>query len=272
MPLKTAAPDPGVYPGTPEAEYRSWDAVNQSFLTDLLMKSPKHAMHRQETPSSSDAMDFGKAAHAFILQPELFDANFVVTSPGLDRRTKAGKAEWADVLASGKVPLRDEDHLRLCAIEQELEGHRLGRSLRNGQSEVAVVWDDAMTGLRCKGLLDAWFDGLIVDLKFTSDASLHGSISHVRRYGYDVQAAYYIDGAAQAFGMEPDDVSFILMTIEAEAPFGIRSWPMDEWVMRGRNGYRKALTIYADCKTRNHWPGYPDGLEELPMPKWIEPY
>lgn len=261
-------PEPGVYDDVPEATYRCWDAAHQSFLTTLVQKSPMHAWDDWENPSEPTAgQEFGTAAHMMIMEPDRFQASYEVMPPGLDRRRKDGKARWAEAIAAGKMPIKDEDYLRLCAIESAMENHVLGQYLHDARHEVSIVWDDEETGVRCAGRLDCWFaDGLIADLKFTSDARLRPTVRHVLDFGYDLQAAFYTDGAQQAFGREVDE--YVLFCIEADRPFGICAYPMGEWVERGRGLYREALETYAHCKETNHWPGYQRGLVPLPIPAW----
>jgi hypothetical protein len=211
-------------------------------------------------------MQFGSAAHMALFQPNLFDSAYAVMPEGLDRRRKADKEIWNEAIQSGKTPITDADHMKIMAIESSLENHRLGRFIRGGLSEVAIVWDDAQTGVRCKGRLDKYFDGLILDQKFTADVSAMATTRHICRFGYDIQAAFYSDGAEQAFGQATDD--YLLMTIESERPFGVRVWDMSKWIDRGRSLYRKALGIYAKCKAEHRWPGYPQAIEPIDLPAW----
>ena len=91
MTVKTKpAPAPGVYPGVPFDEYRSWDAASQSMLKPG-RKSMAHLRHAQKfPPDATAAMRLGSFLHSFCLEPETLLSRYVV-APGVDRRTKAGK-------------------------------------------------------------------------------------------------------------------------------------------------------------------------------------
>jgi PDDEXK-like uncharacterized protein DUF3799 len=91
-PLATAEPQPpGVYRDVPFDHYFAWNNVSKHQL-DSLARSPAHYRAALEQPRKrTAAMVFGTAVHAAVLEPEEF-ARCYATDPGIDRRTKAGKA------------------------------------------------------------------------------------------------------------------------------------------------------------------------------------
>ena len=70
-----------------QQEYRSYQAISRSDLFKF-KKSPlhyKYASEHQEEPTP--ALNFGSAAHKYILEREDFDTEFAI-APNVDKRTK----------------------------------------------------------------------------------------------------------------------------------------------------------------------------------------
>ena len=70
-----------------EKEYRSHPSVSRSELWRLITESPEKFIYNRENPQPpTNALIFGQAFHMAVLQPEIYDDNFVV-APSVDRRT-----------------------------------------------------------------------------------------------------------------------------------------------------------------------------------------
>src|SRR5882757_7827890 len=90
---------PGLYPGLSRATYESIDAINISKLA-YFDRTASHARHfMQHPPSPSEAMEFGTAFHMAVLEQERFVDEYIVP-PECDRRTREGKATWAEFEAA----------------------------------------------------------------------------------------------------------------------------------------------------------------------------
>jgi hypothetical protein len=127
------------------------------------------------------------------------------------------------------------------------------RLLFNGTTEVVHLWTDPITGVDCKMCADclpATFPNLIVDYKTAKDAGERGFKTSVRRYRYDVQAAFYLDGCASRS-------EFVFVVQETDAPYliGIYALSADD-IETGRQQYRDDLAVYQNCKQNNAWPDY----------------
>lgn len=265
-----AAPKCGLYPGVPFDQYQQWDAVNNSFLSVLLNRSPAHArQYQQQAPETTDAMHFGHALHTRALEPDLFGPRYAIR-PDCDRRTKVGKAIYEAFMATldGKQEISRGEADSIETMCKAIEGRQIHRFIEQGQAEVCIVWIDPRTNLLCKARLDYWHDGqiLIVDLKSTIDASYDAFSSAVFRYQYYQQAAWYCDGIKQLTGRMP---SFVFMAVEKAPPYACAAYELaDADLLAGRKAYRKALGIYRECLATNYWPGYPDRVDMLTMPQW----
>ena len=271
---------PGIYRELTRDEYERIDAVNQSRLK-AFARSAAHGRHAMLNPKlPTDAMSVGTALHMAVLEPERFKAEYVV-APKCDRRTNAGKAEWASFQAANAArSLLNPDEMESCiAMSAALHVHPLAGPLLRapGVSEVAAVWKDSETGLLCKGRLDKLtrFVGqnLIIDVKSTRNAQPPEQDEHsclfgadALKLGYLFQAAFYLDGLA---ALQPAERGYWILAVENEAPHAVAVYELpDEAIEYGRTEYRRALKRYADAKRTDCYPGYHEGKHILNLPRW----
>jgi exodeoxyribonuclease VIII len=206
-----------------------------------------------------------------VLQPEEF-LNHYSVSPSCDKRTSAGKIEWAEYLmeAVGKTSLTPEMFATISAMTEATTGNAIASQLlREGDAEVSVYWHDEETGLLCRCRPDYWRkDNLIVDLKTTDDASPEGFARSVAKYRYHVQAAYYMQGIEHATGTRPE--GFVFIAIEKKPPYVIGVYVLDEAsLLIGDLEFRADLNQYAQCVTMNEWPSYGENrVQTLGLPAW----
>ena len=77
------------------AEYHATSAVSKSDL-DLIAKSPAHYTEAKNAPKEQTAsMLLGSVAHKLVLEQDKFEEDFAI-APDVDRRTKAGREQWAE--------------------------------------------------------------------------------------------------------------------------------------------------------------------------------
>ena len=92
----------------------------------------------------------------------------------------------------------------------------LANVLETAQVEQVRIWDDKITGLPCKAQLDLWVieNELIVDVKTTSCRTYGEFLKSCEQYGYDRQAAYYLDGT-------PGAKRFVIIGVQKQAPYEV---------------------------------------------------
>lgn len=240
--------------------YEQSPAVNKSTLWEM-RKSPLHYWHlMHDTPKpDTPAMKFGRAVHKRLLEPVEFSADYAV-APICDRRTKEGKAIWAELQESGKEIISAEDMEIIEAMEKEFPFELLKDAAR----EVPLFWTDAETGVDCKGRLDAITDHCVIDYKTTTDASTEAFQREAIRYGYDLQAAMYLEAAKEN---GHGNLDFIFIAQEKSAPYLVNVIRAGEaFIDRGRWIMRDLLAKYKECRDTDTWPGY--GENELILPEW----
>lgn len=267
----------------PNQAYHAESAVGSSGLK-LLRRSPAHywAAYRdpnREPMEPTPAMKIGTAWHASIFEPAAFARDYIEIPEGLDKRTKEGKALWAEIEASGREPMAKSVMDQIAAMTAAAVAHPAVRVIfqQGGAAEQSMFWTDAITGVKCKIRPDfavmpcAMFpNGLIVDGKTTEDASADGFPRSAWNYEYHLQAAFYVDGFQQVVGTKAPP-AFLFLCQEKARPYATAVYSAsDDLLQYGRKLYRAALDVLAQCERTNQWPGYPTTVAPMVLPAWAE--
>ena len=242
-----------------QSEYRAYPAVSRSDLFKL-KKSPlhyKYAVDHKEEPTS--AMNFGSAAHKYILEREDFAKEFAV-APNVDRRTKDGKLIFAEFqeYAEGKTVITVEEMEKIREMAKAIDEHPIASNLIKGKHEVSLFWVDEQTGEECKIRPDCIHeDGngvVIVDYKTTASCEDGAFEKSCRKYGYKLQSGMYREGYFQNFF---EDAGFAFIAQEKEAPYAVRVYQCtDEYMNEGYDEYRALLGLYHECKLADNYRGF----------------
>lgn len=263
-------------------EYHKHHAIGSSGLK-LIGQSPSHYWARyldpnREPDQPTPAMKMGTAVHCAVLEPEEFAKRYIVVPEGIDRRSNAGKALFAEIEASGKEPLKHDEMKQVEAMRDAALNHPVSRVLFGNnlqQVETSLFWTDQETSVRCKIRPDFLLPpckqfprGLIMDVKTTANASADEFAKQAWNLAMHIQSAWYIDGFMASFDtVEPPP--FIWLAQEKESPFATAYYSSSsDLITYGRSEYRKLLTIYAECMTSDSWPGYPQQINTLELPAW----
>jgi exodeoxyribonuclease VIII len=252
-----------------EQEYRAAEGVNKSTLWNL-RKSPAHYKYFLENQrEDTAAFAFGRAVHAAILTPAAFKRDFAVIPEGIDRRTKAGKEEYQAFLdaSAGKEILTAQDAETVKAIVRAFKKNKDAVQLLKGtKREKPLFWTDD-NGILCKCRIDAYKTGLIVDLKTAQDAETETFTKESLRYGYDVQAAHYLDAYQHKESAIRPDWYFIV--IEKTEPYAINILRADiGFLDYGFIRRQELIEKLKACQEENSFPDY--GVNELCLPAWAE--
>lgn len=252
------------------AEYHASPAISKSGL-DLIRKAPALYRWRRDNPQEpTPAMRLGTLTHTAVLEPDSFAASVIARPEGIDRRTSAGKAEWAafEIEANGREIIAAEEMAKLEAIRDAVRAHPAAAKALAGSPtiEQSIFWDIDDVACRCRP--DCVTErGVIVDLKTTRDASPDGFSKSIHQYRYHVQAAYYSDGYEAAFGSPPR--GFVFIAVETEPPYLVAVYVASEtMVLRGRADYLADLETFRRCRDADEWPGYSTAPLTIELPKW----
>lgn len=241
--------------------YEAAEGIRRSDLW-VINKSPYHfKYHMEHEKDQTKSLLFGSAIHAFVLEPDTFPEKYAV-APIVDRRTKEGKASWADFLdlcsETGADPITAEDMQTIIDMDAALKTNQLAVQLLSGDHEREFYWLDNLTGEKCKCKVDCvtTWNGkpYIVDYK-TTDSCEDGHFERsARKYGYQFQAGMYCEGV---FQNTLEEHGFAFVAQEKTAPYAVRVYFCDpEWVKRGYDKFRELIGIYHQCNETGLWPGY----------------
>lgn len=264
---------PGFYPAEElsNERYHAGPGVSNSGLKLIGDKTPFHFWGRYLAPNrrqftSTAAMFVGTAFHAASLEPDKFEAEYVVAD-FKDRRAASYK-KWAEDQTKHILMRHEMDNVR--GMRRSLFSHPVaGGLLRGGGDfEFSAYAVDPETGVLVRARADFMSEsGWIVDLKKTQDASPAGCRKAIENYGYYQQDPFYIDVFEEAGG-EPIQ-GFIFVFVEEEFPHAVNVvYLSEEDRQRGRRIYRNNLRLYAHCLERNEWPGYGTQASELELSVW----
>lgn len=243
---------PGIHFDVLFADYLADTGINQSELKKFgKAKSPFHYKYKKDHPEEDDDpvhFRIGRYVDNAVFRPKVFERKVYGLKP-------------AEVSIAESCVLSLLHHRDTCRI------------LTACKSQVAVIADEP----RRKGLIDllpdpAVCDPLLLeyafDLKTAADASDEGFHSACYKFGYHVQAAYYMD-LLSAVGRKV--TTFVFIVVETKPPFAIaiHYMPSDAYeISEGRKLYTRWLKEYSQCLETNQWPGYSESWTRVRFKPW----
>ena len=248
-----------IYKDIPNEDYHAGVGISSSYIRRF-GQSQLHAIeHKQE---SSPNLKFGTASHALLVEgQEAFDkeVKVITGSP----YTKAYKEEKADYEEQGFIVLKESEAEIIHAMKDSMVYE--GNAYLNAKGKIAeasIYWyeDDVLCKCRpdlmCPPLNEPNSDNkiVIVDYKTTISCEPFAFNKSVKKYGYDMQAAWYRRGLLMA-GYDVEDFMFIAQ--EKVHPYASKvfritkeqidfGWTMMENYLEEYKEYQKGkpLTIY----------------------------
>lgn len=283
----------GIYPDLSNDDYHADKAIGSSGLKCFAqVPAIYHYQYlsglyeRDETAASR----FGTHAHIALLEPELFDKQFVV-APEMAVLNKGKKnektapmnrvhADWkafaAEVEETGKTPMLYSEYQRAKAMSEAIASHELARSmLTGGRAEMSFFAEDEETGLMMKARPDylvtvKGVGNVLVDYKTTGLAlGIEKQSYHAFSLGREIQAYHHKHVTELASKGVIAEVVYI--TQMQDAPYLVRVFRMPEEGLRiGEEKCRNFLNQIAECHDTGVWQGYPETIEDYTIPRWAD--
>ena len=262
------------------SDYYANKALSHSKLSCLAQSPMEFKMRHIDDPPTlpkkeSDAFAMGHAVHCLALEPESFSDRFFVL-PKIDRRTKEGKAAYAEIqeASKSKTLLDGDDYADAIACVQALNNHAEFATIMAQPRRVEVPFEFDLFGHRFKAKPDCIVDSmkLILDIKTTDDASPHRWQWSAVDYGYHRQAYIY----QHALAVETcQDYQFIFAVVEKPKPSTrgipptVALYQLDEAaLLMGRWDAISLVDEYRKRLETNDWKQpYSNGLKVLSLPK-----
>lgn len=200
-------------------------------------------------PLDTKALRFGSLAHTMLFEPQevnnrylIVDEETLLLEIGGAKPRATTKYKDAIELAQSTADQLDnvmvfQSHYdKIKAMIQMLERSPIAVALiSNGKAEHTVLWECEFTGLEMKAKLDMLhleFDSLgipelehlqgktvIVDYKTMRSIKSKDIQKDFYGYRYDWQHAVYIDGVSKSMGIDRNDIHFIFIVQEKDAPY-----------------------------------------------------
>jgi hypothetical protein len=220
-----------------------------------------------EEQKETAASYLGKLVHRLALGK---GGDYVV-SPHDRYQSNEAKAWKAEVEESGRIPVKRATieeaeqmakHVR-ARIDAACQGHPY-------ETEVVIAWQEPTNNgpIWCRSMLDVWCPDLMLALDVkTCDNASDDSLQRKFANGYAVQDSWYRRGV-EALTREFGRAAFKFLFVESEPPYLAR-------IAVATEGFRhaaklecnRAIAIFADCLSRNDWPGYDDTI--VSPPSWL---
>ena len=278
----------GIHADIPAEVYhrRELGVVNAGALKILSRQTPAHYRAWVDgQDKETAALEFGRAVHCALLEPDEFDKLYVCARshpfnrPSKRQRKAANPSDgtikaieyfdaWERELA-GRTEISADHYETLRGMQRSLDANPRARSLlHSGLHEATAIWKDPDHGLLCKARMDGYDAerGLVVDLKTAEDASPEGFRKSVARYGYHIQHAPYAS-AMQALGCPAR--AFVFVAVEKEPPYALACYVLDaEAEGRGIELRDNAMKTLNHCLENDNWPGYAEHIQRLSLPGW----
>lgn len=263
--------------GIDTAYYADHSRCSHSSL-ECLRKSPLlyHGRYIAGTIPQKHAtaeMRLGTLAMDRIYRPDFFKTHYMLT-PKVDRRTKAGKEQWAEFqdYAAGRE-LIDADTME--AVEKIREGVMRCPQARQiveaqGEVEQVIEWTDRATGLPCKAKLDKIIGGILInDLKTTAYPTPEAFGKQCDSLGYFRQAAFYLVGLREARGKSEAPL-FLFTVVGNDEPFDCFVGEVDDASLAIAERDNEAdMAELARRLEENDWTSrYANATQTISLPAW----
>jgi len=247
------------------------NAISQSRLKEYA-KSPAHYKTAIDGASDDDNPMFteGTAWHLALLEPDRFRTHCVI-EPSLDKRTKSGKEEYArwSTENHGKLVIPADTHARIVEGVSAMRADKeLACYITGGHSEVCAIAQHPIYKLWMKAKLDYWFPGSRFILDFKTTSSLEDFGRSIIKYGYIIQAPFYVDIVELILKQKVSGFAFLV--VEKKKPYAYKVFVMTErTIEKGREMYERYLERHMQCVQEDSWPVYDELMTMWEPDEWF---
>jgi len=251
------------------SDYLASPAISTSDLI-AVMRSPAH-YHARVAREATEATILGTAAHMAILEPTSYRTTYVV-APAMDRRTKEYKEWKAGEVRDGQAILSQQDAWLVDGMAASVRAHPGALDIiGQGRVENTLLWNDQETYLGCRARPDILIEHrrILADVKTAADGNYRPFQRAIHSFGYHIQAAHALAGAATYVPGDWD--TWIWIVVEKEPPFAVALYQADDLMLSAaRCERRRALELIAACTKAGEFPGYPQEIQSIGLPPWAE--
>ncbi len=263
---------------TNQAYHSDMSRVSNSMLT-VLKRSPKEFAKRfilrTWIEADSKPLKIGQLVHCLTLEPSDFDSRYVIGEK-CDKRTKAGKAAWAELEANANcreiVDAEDYDLAKQCALElmnHDEFGLLLMAPPKDAVIEERIDFEWNGVPARCKPDMVIPSMNVIIDIKTTQDASEDAFKRAIGKWGYHRQDAFYKEAVRQKYGR---DFRFLFAVVATNQTMETACYELrPKSVSRARTELNALINDYERRKIDNNWNAvYSRGIVPMELPNYYD--
>ena len=259
------------------------DYINEpDFIHSSEVKLFGQSMSHWETrfeQESTDGLRLGSGGHTLLLEFDKFNDRYLVM-PKVDARSKIGKEQkllaQEQAHQENKVLLSQDEFTQMVKGRDQIHDNEIISDLflKNlGENEVSGFFKhptipDIKGCFRADKLLED--RDLCIDLKFMLSANKFAFIHSIKKFRYDIQASWYLDGLEAITGRKFD---FLFVVCEKTRPFLVQTYRLDdESLEKGRDDTREYINRFKEYQNaspdgKKRLTGYYNGIQTLNI-KW----
>jgi hypothetical protein len=251
---------------------RGAPGLGSTQLRQHFAHSPATYKLRLEEPEpKTEAMVFGSAFHAAMLEPEVFELEYAALPDGIDRRTKEGKETYARWIREnvGKTPLKPREMRAIQEMVATCKDYKVLANIMDGAERELAAYAMSPMGVLLKTKADVARrdDRIICDFKTCQDADEDSFAGEITRSKYHWQAAMYLDVFSAASGKKFE--TFLWIAIEKAPPYKIEIHSADEKTLaEGRKKYLQHVERFAQCQASGVWPAHSGVIKPITIRPW----
>lgn len=251
-------------------------SISRSAIMDF-KRNPRKYWARHLNPNRpkeaiKPSWEFGTAFHTLILEPHLFDENYILKPEPMLLKDVGREAydSYKNVIQyienSGKIVLSLDKWDSLIKMRDSIyENPRAKELIEGAVYESSYFWKDEESGLMVKSRPDILHSNLYVDLKTIDDASPHNFQREMVKFGYHIQGAMVRDGVKALTGRTIN--ACINICVEKNYPHSIGVYIIDdEAIEAGSIDYKQTLLDLSACLSNNVFPDFE--IATIGLPKW----
>lgn len=210
-------------------------------------KSPKHFIdYKLFGNEDTDSILLGKVLHTLVLEPHNFTKEYA-TAPECDRRTKEGKAIYAEFLKTSKDKTVISSTIYNQAVEMAISvlSNEQSKALIDGaiSKEKRIDWE--MYGFKFLSFLDGEGEDYVFDLKSMPDADPKKVQREI------LSRCLWLQGGMYLKALE-EDKDYYIIAVDKKGNVSVHLL-MESLIDYGKSEFRRLCEDFEDCLSTNSW-------------------
>ncbi len=199
----------------------------------------------------------GTAIHTFLLEPSKFNERVLeIPKEVLGKGDKKNTTAWDNYEAEnkGKVLLKPAEMQQVLACVESITHHPAAMEILAAPAHIEQPITADIFGVTAKGIPDIAIKrgGVVVDVKSTEAVDELEFKQQIKKYGYDIQAAWYLELCSAFYKKEY--TNFVFIAVEKQPPYRCRCYYLGgDYLRDGREEAQKLAAEYARRYAANDW-------------------